>query len=76
MRKAKVLIEVNDGVASYRVHGEADICLVDYDVIALGEEIEVPEEFYEIFERLRKSVQAVQQTNEYGSDQCTSWQEF
>lgn len=75
MRNPKVLIEVNDGVASYRVHGKADVCLVDYDVIALGEEIEVPEEFYKVFEGLRESVQDALQTDEHGSNRCTSRQE-
>ena len=71
MPKPKVLIEVTDAVATYRVHGSVDVCLVDYDVIELGEEIEVPEKFYKIFEGLRESVQVARQTDEHGDNGCT-----
>ena len=55
--KPKVLIEVKGGVAEYRIKGKVDVCLVDYDAMEGGDYPEVPEDFYEAFEGLRKSLQ-------------------
>jgi hypothetical protein len=54
--KPKVLIEVDNGVATYQAQGEVDVCIVDYDVLDIGGECEVPEDFLEAFEGLREAV--------------------
>ena len=57
--KPKVLIEVKSGVATYRTDGDVEVCVVDYDVIDLGEDPpQIPEEFFELFEGLKESLHA------------------
>ena len=58
MPRPKVLIEVEDGIATCHTVGDVDVLVVDYDVLDMGERISIPEEFYQAFPGLRKAVKA------------------
>jgi hypothetical protein len=56
MQKAKVLVEVENGIATTSTIGDVEVLVVDYDVLGLGEGLLIPEAFYEAFAGLREAV--------------------
>jgi hypothetical protein len=58
MSKPKVLVEVENGVATTSTIGDVEVLVVDYDVLDMGESLLIPESFYEAFAGLREAVNA------------------
>jgi hypothetical protein len=58
MMKPKVLVEVENGVATTSTIGDVEVLVVDYDVLDLGESLLIPEAFYDAFAGLREAVRA------------------
>jgi hypothetical protein len=56
--KPKVLVEVEEGVATCHTVGDVEVLIVDYDVLEMGERISIPEEFYQAFPGLREAIHA------------------
>jgi hypothetical protein len=62
MQKPKVLVEVENGVATINTIGDVEVLVVDYDVLGIGESLLIPEAFYEAFTGLREAVRAREDT--------------
>jgi hypothetical protein len=54
--KPKVLVEVENGLATATTIGDVEVLIVDYDVLDMGESQQIPEAFYEVFAGLREAV--------------------
>lgn len=68
MKKPKVLVEVENGVATTSTDGDVEVLVVDYDVLDMGESLQIPEAFYEAFAGLREAVGARGDEGEVGDE--------
>jgi hypothetical protein len=58
MQKPKVLVGIENGAASISTMGDVEVLVVDYDVLRMGESLQIPESFYNAFAGLREAVSA------------------
>lgn len=68
MAKPKVLVEVENGVATASTVGEVEVLIVDYDTLNMGELFIIPEAFCEAFPGLREAVSSSSEHLEQEAD--------